>query len=250
MPLPESEEVFNTNKWELKRSILVQEETSRKLSNNILIPETFKSWRNRINRINATWRSYNRQLNSLCMNLMATVKDPVLATSNRFHLLKCKQNKSISNVWQNSYTQFLRKPAPPLIGSLQIKECHIKNLGPIMDYLINDITKNISKDERLNILKQWTARLKFTIEVSRKDNTSLTIPSERDNKRWVDAQNFILNEVYEGTAVPEAFLEKQKKYNENVLSTNDAVEWSLNEDAIECIRSQHFEIFVPIFAET
>ena len=51
MPLPESEEVFNTNKWELKRSILVQEETSRKLSNNILIPETFKSWRNRINRI-------------------------------------------------------------------------------------------------------------------------------------------------------------------------------------------------------
>ena len=30
----------------------------------------------------------------------------------------------------------------------------------------------------------------------------------------------------------------------NVLSTNDAVEWSLNEDAVECIRSQHFEIFV------
>ena len=109
VPLPESEEVFNTNKWELKRAILVQEETSRKLSNNILIPETFKSWRNRINRTNATWRSYNRQLNSLCMNLMATVKDPVLATSNRFHLLKCKQNKSISNVWQNSYTQFLTK---------------------------------------------------------------------------------------------------------------------------------------------
>ena len=53
-----------------------------------------------------------------------------------------------------------------------------------------------------------------------------------------------MNEVYEGTAVPEVFLEKQKNYHENVLSTNDAVEWSLNEDAVECIRSQHFEIFV------
>ena len=42
MPLPESEEVFNTNKWELKRAILVQEETSRRLSNNIFVPETFK----------------------------------------------------------------------------------------------------------------------------------------------------------------------------------------------------------------
>ena len=59
-----------------------------------------------------------------------------------------------------------------------------------------------------------------------------------------NARNFILNEVYEGAAVPEAFLEKQKNFHENVLSTNDAVEWSLNEDAVECIRSQHFEIFM------
>ena len=66
---------------------------------------------------------------------------------------------------------------------------------------------------------------------------------QRDNIRWVNARNFILHEVYEGAAVPEVFLEKQKLH-ENVLSTNDAVEWSLNEDAVECIRSQHFEIFI------
>ena len=79
MPLPESEEVFKTNKWELKRAVLVQEETSRRLSNNILIPETFKNWKSRISCVDSSWKHYNMQLNSLWMNLMTTLKNPILA---------------------------------------------------------------------------------------------------------------------------------------------------------------------------
>ena len=93
------------------------------------------------NRQDFNMRSYNRQLNSLCINLMATIKDPILATS-RISPPKCKRNNYFERLARlYSYNE----TCTCLIGSLQIKECHIKNLGPIMDYLINDITKTLAE---------------------------------------------------------------------------------------------------------
>eukprot|EP00942_MAST-04A_sp_MAST-4A-sp1_P000435 g435.t1 len=133
---------------------------------------------------------------------------------------------------------------PENIGSLLIKECHVKNLDKVMEFLINDITANTKQNERDAILKKWTARLKFTIEVARKNNSSTTIPVEREDMRWRNSFALMLHESHNEKPIAEKYYVKRPNFEEKFLATADSIEWLLSEDATECLRSQHVEILV------
>ena len=74
-----------------------------------------------------------------------------------------------------------------------------------MEFLINDITANTKQNERDAILKKWTARLKFTIEVTRKNNSSTTMPVEREDMRWRNSFALMLHESHYEKPIAEKY---------------------------------------------
>ena len=68
MPLPlipENSDVYNTKKWDLNRSLFVNEENSRVTSNYIFVPETYNAWKERKHTDKTDWETYNFKINCL-----------------------------------------------------------------------------------------------------------------------------------------------------------------------------------------
>ena len=99
-----------------------------------------------------------------------------------------------------------------------------------MEFLIKSITSNTNKTDREKELKKWTARLKFTVEIERKNKKLATMQAEREDIRWRNSFALMIHDSTIDKPIPEKFFLKRRNYGEKIQATTDSIEWFLNED--------------------